>query len=200
LAYRRTDQIIAKLGEKRRAILTAAHSLVTEGGFSAVQMTEVARRADIATGTLYRYFPAKEDLCRQVYRELAARELKLLASIQTADGPGSKRLAAALRLFATRAARGRRVAYALLHEAVDIALEEERMAFRKGQREIFASLLQDSISEGSVSACDTAASAAALMGAITAALVTTPDLDVSTNKESIIEDILRFCHAGIGLS
>jgi len=200
LAYRRTDQIIAKLGQTRRAILTAAHTLVAEGGFSAVQMTEVARRADLATGTLYRYFPAKEDLCRQVYREIAARELKLLASLQAGDGPASERLAAALRLFATRAARGQRVAHALLIEAVDPALEEERKAFRRAQGEIFSMLLQGGMSEGSVSACDAAASAAALMGAITGALVATPDSGANTSKESTIEETLRFCHAAIGLS
>ncbi len=36
--------------------------LATEGGWDAVQMREVAQRADVALGTLYRYFPSKEHL------------------------------------------------------------------------------------------------------------------------------------------
>src|ERR687883_441125 len=44
---------------RRRRILAAAAELATEGGFDAVQMREVAERADVALGTLYRYFPSK---------------------------------------------------------------------------------------------------------------------------------------------
>src|SRR5947207_3942623 len=44
---------------RRRRILHAAAELATEGGFDAVQMREVAERADVALGTLYRYFPSK---------------------------------------------------------------------------------------------------------------------------------------------
>ena len=44
---------------RRRRILHAAAELASEGGFDAVQMREVAERADVALGTLYRYFPSK---------------------------------------------------------------------------------------------------------------------------------------------
>src|SRR5437763_15153676 len=47
---------------RRRRILRAAADLATEGGFDAVQMREVAERADVALGTLYRYFPSKVHL------------------------------------------------------------------------------------------------------------------------------------------
>jgi AcrR family transcriptional regulator len=45
--------------ERRTRILDATVQLATEGGFDAVQMREVADRADVALGTLYRYFPSK---------------------------------------------------------------------------------------------------------------------------------------------
>ena len=44
------------------AILEAARLLAHEGGMGAVQIAAVAKRADIAAGTVYRYFPAKTDL------------------------------------------------------------------------------------------------------------------------------------------
>ena len=34
-------------------------SLASKGGFDAVQMRAVAEQADVALGTLYRYFPSK---------------------------------------------------------------------------------------------------------------------------------------------
>jgi AcrR family transcriptional regulator len=45
--------------ERRRRILDAASALAAEGGFEQVQMRAVAGRADVALGTLYRYFPSK---------------------------------------------------------------------------------------------------------------------------------------------
>jgi AcrR family transcriptional regulator len=45
--------------ERRTRILDATIALATKGGFDAVQMRAVAERADVALGTLYRYFPSK---------------------------------------------------------------------------------------------------------------------------------------------
>jgi TetR/AcrR family transcriptional regulator, cholesterol catabolism regulator len=47
---------------RRERILDAAVALATEGGYEAVQMREVADHADVALGTLYRYFPSKVHL------------------------------------------------------------------------------------------------------------------------------------------
>src|SRR3954465_6739269 len=47
---------------RRERILDAAMELAAEGGYDAVQMREVAERADVALGTLYRYFPSKVHL------------------------------------------------------------------------------------------------------------------------------------------
>jgi AcrR family transcriptional regulator len=45
--------------ERRKRILDATIALAAKGGYDAVQMREVADRADVALGTLYRYFPSK---------------------------------------------------------------------------------------------------------------------------------------------
>jgi AcrR family transcriptional regulator len=45
--------------ERRTRILDAAVALASRGGFEQVQMRVVAERADVALGTLYRYFPSK---------------------------------------------------------------------------------------------------------------------------------------------
>lgn len=61
--------------EKRRAILGAAARLFAHREPDAVSMEEIAREADVATGTLYTYFPNKEEL-------FAAAAQKMLLPIQ----------------------------------------------------------------------------------------------------------------------
>src|ERR1700687_3974790 len=45
--------------DRHRRILDATLALASKGGYDAVQMRSVAERADVALGTLYRYFPSK---------------------------------------------------------------------------------------------------------------------------------------------
>ena len=48
--------------ERRKRILDATPAWASKGGYEAVQLRAVAERADVAVGTLYRYFPSKVHL------------------------------------------------------------------------------------------------------------------------------------------
>lgn len=48
--------------ERRKRILDATLAIASKGGYDAVQMRTVAEKADVAVGTLYRYFPSKVHL------------------------------------------------------------------------------------------------------------------------------------------
>jgi AcrR family transcriptional regulator len=67
------DQTPATYGTQRRAaarnrvaILEVAHELLAES--AAVSMNEIAKRAGVGAGTLYRHFPTREDLILAAYR------------------------------------------------------------------------------------------------------------------------------------
>ncbi|HYZ57237.1 MAG TPA: cholesterol catabolism transcriptional regulator KstR [Streptosporangiaceae bacterium] len=45
--------------DRRKRILDASLALAAKGGYDAVQMRTVAEQANVALGTLYRYFPSK---------------------------------------------------------------------------------------------------------------------------------------------
>ena len=47
---------------RRQRVLVAALQLGAEGGYDAVQMRDVATSAEVALGTIYRYFPSKDAL------------------------------------------------------------------------------------------------------------------------------------------
>ncbi|MEV7781047.1 TetR family transcriptional regulator [Kitasatospora sp. NPDC088351] len=61
--------LTARQTERRRRILRAATALAARGGYEAVQMREVAEGAQVALGTLYRYFPSKVHLLVAVMLE-----------------------------------------------------------------------------------------------------------------------------------
>ena len=56
------DQLTKSQAARRERAIRAALELGAEGGYDAVQMRDVAHRADIALGTLYRYFSGKDHL------------------------------------------------------------------------------------------------------------------------------------------
>lgn len=57
--------------ERRARVIQAAIELATEGGYDAVQMRDVAARADVALGTVYRYFSSKDHLLAAALLEWA---------------------------------------------------------------------------------------------------------------------------------
>lgn len=80
----------------RDRILTAARALVAETGADAT-MEDIARRAGVAVGTLYRHFPAKEDLVAAVVDDgviqLAALTEGAVAAVHAGQRPGPALLA-----------------------------------------------------------------------------------------------------------
>ncbi len=46
--------------ERKERVIEAAMTLAVEGGYEAVQMRDVAARAEVAMGTIYRYFTSKD--------------------------------------------------------------------------------------------------------------------------------------------
>lgn len=59
---------LTKLGlaEKERKILEAAIDVFSEKGFSGATTNEIAKRAGVAEGTIFRYFKTKKDLLRGI--------------------------------------------------------------------------------------------------------------------------------------
>lgn len=60
---------VEKTAQTRRAIVSAALAEFLERGFARATMDAVARRAGVAKGTPYRYFPTKEALFEGVVRQ-----------------------------------------------------------------------------------------------------------------------------------
>lgn len=77
--------------ERRERILDATIALASQGGFDAVQMRAVAEQADVALGTLYRYFPSKIHLLvSALAREFERAETALTNRAVSGDTPADR--------------------------------------------------------------------------------------------------------------
>jgi AcrR family transcriptional regulator len=57
-----TETLTPNQAARRTRVLETAMVLAAEGGYEAVQMRDVATRAEVALGTIYRYFSSKDHL------------------------------------------------------------------------------------------------------------------------------------------
>jgi AcrR family transcriptional regulator len=82
---------------RRRRVLDATLELAAEGGFDAVQMRDVAAAADVALGTVYRYFTSKERLLLEAMAEQQADLRDWLDANPPQDATPEERVTAVLR-------------------------------------------------------------------------------------------------------
>jgi AcrR family transcriptional regulator len=166
MVYRRTEKVVRRLAARHDAIIAAARALAAEAGINAVQIAAVAARAGIAAGTVYRYFPSKTDLVGALVTAVSAREIGAIrGAADAAPGPLSA-LAAAVTTFAARALRQRRLAWALIAEAVDADIERIRLPYRRVLASEFEARLATAIAARHLPEQDAAVAAPALVGAL----------------------------------
>src|SRR3954449_3452534 len=222
MAYRSTERTEARRTEVRGRITTAARELIAEGGYVAAPVAAVAERSGVAVGTVYRHFPSKSDLFAEVFREASQHEVDAMReAIHAASGSAAERIAAGVDVFAHRAMRGRRLAWALLAEPVDPAVEAERLHFRHSYRDLMAEVIAEGIEAGDLPDQDVEVTAASLIGAVGEAMVgplspTHPDNGSflhetgrssrsalalrprTTDPDAAIASLINFCTRAIG--
>ncbi len=199
MPYRPTARTEARRTQTRARIVRAAHELIARGGYREASIAAVARRAGVATGSVYRHFPSKAELFSEVFRTASQREVDAVAAAAAAtSGPAPERIAAAVEVFAQRALAGRRLAWALLAEPVDPAVEAERLVFRGAYRDVFAAILRAGVDAGDLPPQDCALSATALVGAIGEALVGPTSPTAAGAAPGLVAELTAFCLRAVG--
>ena len=192
MAYRRTERETARLAARYEAIIGAARALASESGLAAVQIMPVAERAGIAAGTVYRYFPSKDDLVAALVAATAEREIAAIRKAAAAAPGALSGLAAAIMAFAAGTLRTRRLAWAMLAEAPPPYLPPQagegkskfppplagegregagRFAFRRNIGDEFENLIRAAIAAGHLPDQPPTVMAAAVIGATVESLV-----------------------------
>ena len=189
MPYRRTDNVVRRLAEREQAILDAAATIAAAGGMAAVQIAAVAEHAGIAAGTVYRYFPSKTDLVAELVAAVAGRELAAMkAAADAAPGPLSA-LAACIATFAARALNERRLAWAVIAEPVDAAVDAMRLDFRQSLAVELETRIKTAIEGNHLPAQDARVAAPAIVGALMEGLIgplaPPHDGDASGTREAV---------------
>src|SRR5882757_7378061 len=85
-------------GDKRERILDASERIFARHGFFAARVSEVAKEAGVADGTIYLYFKSKDDLLISLFENrMASVNEQLRAAI--ADLPPAEQLRAFIRAY-----------------------------------------------------------------------------------------------------
>jgi AcrR family transcriptional regulator len=201
MAYRSTERTEARRVAVRSRIVAAARELIAKGGYVAAQVAAVADRAGVAVGTVYRHFPSKSELFAEVFREASQHEVDAMrsAAAETEGRSAADRIAAGTETFARRALAGRRLAWALLAEPVDPAVEAERLHFRHSYRDVIAEIVAEGVSTGELPEQDPEVTAAALVGAIGETMLgPLSPTDNGGDPEALIASLINFCTRAIG--
>ncbi|HET9619572.1 MAG TPA: helix-turn-helix domain-containing protein [Pseudolabrys sp.] len=171
MPYRRTENVVRRLAAREQAILNAALSLAGEGGMEAVQIAAVAKRANIAAGTVYRYFPSKNDLVSDVIVTVSDREMAAIRrAADAAPGPLSA-LAACIATFAARTLAERRLAWAVLAEPIEAEADAMRLDFRQSVAAEIEARIRAARTRQLLPELDARAAAPAIVGAVLEGLI-----------------------------
>ncbi|HEX8855221.1 MAG TPA: TetR/AcrR family transcriptional regulator [Thermoleophilaceae bacterium] len=199
MAYRHTEKTRARQAAVRERIVAAALDRVAEGGYASASVQAVAARAGVATGTVYRHFPSKADLFAEVFRRATEREVDVVAEVTGGEGPVLERIARAIEAFSRRALAGPVLAYALIAEPVDPAVEAERLRYRHAYRDVFAAALAEGVESRELRPHDSGVVAAALVGALAEALVgpLSPAPEDHRQTDALVANVVQFCVGGI---
>jgi AcrR family transcriptional regulator len=189
----------------RERLLRAAQELIEEGGYAAASVAQVAERAGVAAGTLYRHFESKEDLFVEVFRAVCSgeeRAMRAAAASMPEDASAVDRLEEVLAKFAERALRNPRLAWALIAEPVDPLVDAERLAYRSRYAEVIAEQLRAGIATGELPEQDVDLTAAALVGGCGEALVgpLSPVAGQRPSGEEIVTALRMFVRRAVGAS
>ncbi len=90
-----------RTSDKREAILDAALDLFVERGFYGTAVPEIAERAQVGAGTIYRYFDSKEALVNAIYRQ----QKSAFAQVALGDFPATAPTREQFRTFWMRMAQ-----------------------------------------------------------------------------------------------
>ncbi|GAB4301532.1 MAG: TetR/AcrR family transcriptional regulator [Desulfuromonadia bacterium] len=140
------------LSDKENQIIDAAIDLIAREGFHGAPMGEIARRAGVATGTVYCYFESKDQLILRAYERVEQECLAAILDGYSESSPFPDRfchLCRSLLLHLCATPTTFRFIEQFHHSPYGIQCRRERFSGSRGQG-FFTDLFQEGVSSGEI--------------------------------------------------
>lgn len=198
MPYRRTSAVQARLDAGRDKLFASAIQVLSTQGYRGLTIASVAAEAGVSAGSVYTHFESKSDLVVAIFREVCGREVRAVADASS-SGDVVQRVTAIVETFAGRAMKNRIMAYALLAEPVDAAVDAERLVFRRSFTAAIAHAITAGIAAGEIPEQNVDLAAAGLVGAVGEILVgpLSPDRPPAPD---VVPDLVAFALRSLGVT
>jgi TetR/AcrR family fatty acid metabolism transcriptional regulator len=78
--------------DKRERIMEAAIRVFAQGGFYATRVSDIAKEAGVADGTIYLYFENKDDVLISIFQDRIGKLIEVLREVAGRDEPVDERV------------------------------------------------------------------------------------------------------------
>ncbi|WP_338889952.1 TetR/AcrR family transcriptional regulator [Rhodococcus sovatensis] len=198
MPYRRTTAVQARLDAGRDKLFASAIDVLSEQGYRGLSIASVAAAAGVSAGSVYTHFESKSDLVVAIFREVCGREVRAVADA-CSSGDVAQRVTSIVETFAGRAMKNRTMAYALLAEPVDPAVDAERLVFRRSFTAAIAGAIAAGVASGEIPAQNVDLAAAGLVGAVGEVLVGPLRPDRAPGDDAdVVPDLVAFALRSLG--
>ncbi|MFK4049865.1 TetR/AcrR family transcriptional regulator [Acinetobacter venetianus] len=198
MSYKRSSLMQERMEQNRKAILSSARNLISEGGFKDAQIQTIAEQAGVSSGLVYRYFDNKSQVLIEVLSEAINTELLVIDAITESDLTTEQKLHKAVATFVKRALNSPQLAYSLMFEPVDSMVEHERFRVKQLIKQSVIKILADGNASGEFVLEDLNTTALCVVGAMTFVVVEPLDPAQNTkfdqqHKDYFSKQIADFC-------
>jgi AcrR family transcriptional regulator len=141
---------LMKTSDKRSDIMQAALELIAEQGFHRTPMAEIAKKAGVAAGTIYRYFESKDLLISELHRELEDKIMAVLQEGYPSGRPLRERflylIRELLRYFIANPLHFRYMEQ-YFNSPYGISLHRDRLLGKSGNQDILMEIFEEGIAQ-----------------------------------------------------
>lgn len=139
-----------KTEDTRSDIMQAALDLIVEQGFHGAPVAEIAEKAGVAAGTIYRYFVSKDFLITELHRELEEKIVAVVQESYPSERPLRERflylLRELLRYFITNPLHFRYMEQ-YYNSPYGISLHRDRLLGKPGNQDILMDIFEQGIDQ-----------------------------------------------------
>jgi AcrR family transcriptional regulator len=139
-----------KISDKRNDIMQAALGIIAEQGFHGAPMAEIAEKAGVAAGTIYRYFENKDVLITELHRELEDQIMAVLKEGYPTGKPLRKRFLylnqRLLRYFIERPLHFRYMEQ-YFNSPFGITMHRDKLLGKSGNPDLLREIFEEGISQ-----------------------------------------------------